>query len=645
MNTTNKVKKKIIDAFLEILAKKEARYITVNEVVELAKVSRAAFYKNYSCLDDIVMDFYCNVLDQSSPEKTLSEILKYKNEFSLLARNNYIYLLNRGLQELRIRPSFYEISYLGFFMSVINAWILDDYRKTVNEVLMILEKAQLIKECEIQIQSKTQPVLSVKTQRDSDSACIEKGIPSKELMFRAGQAVFGAYDWDGKVAIVCGKGNNAGDGYVLASLLKDNNIEVTIMRIDDSLTEDGEYYLNICKEKGIEIFFIDGLETFDDYDIIVDCIFGTGFKGKAREPHRAIINNINESKKRVVSVDINSGLEGDTGFCITAVKSNLTVSIGSLKPGLFLAFAKDMVGNLVNADIGIKPLRVDYKLFGNDLAKKCLFKRENFSNKGNYGYVALIGGCQKYKGAIQMAAEACSLSGCGVATAVIPYSIKNAVFANEVTNLTYKEDGICSSIDKRMKPLIKKYKTIAIGMGCDLTMKTILAVNFLIKNFKGKLVIDADGINALAKLDLSILENSKAKIILTPHIMEFSRLSGLGVDEILMDSIGTAKDFASKHKVILLLKGPTTLITNGTDTYLVDRGCPGMATAGSGDVLSGIISSIVSYNDDILKAVATSAYVNGIAGELAQRQKSDITMRASDTLNNIHNAIDLIRHN
>ena len=208
-------------------------------------------------------------------------------------------------------------------------------------------------------------VITVETMRKSDAYTIEHYIDSKKLMYKAGVGVFNSYDYKGNVAIVCGSGNNAGDGYVLSLLLKENNISSTLFLIKEKFSEDGKYYFDKCMEQNIPYKVCDENTDFSDYDIIVDCIFGTGFKGVARGIAGYIIDKINSSNKKVISVDINSGLNGDTGFGEKVVKSDLTVSIGYLKTGLLINDANKYIGSLVNCDIDIELVGDYYTLIEN----------------------------------------------------------------------------------------------------------------------------------------------------------------------------------------------------------------------------------------------------------------------------------------
>ncbi|KXB54912.1 NAD(P)H-hydrate epimerase [Lachnoanaerobaculum saburreum] len=209
---------------------------------------------------------------------------------------------------------------------------------------------------------KDKRVLSVKEMRDADAYTIKNFVDSKELMYRAGEAIFYVGDWNigDKVLIAAGSGNNAGDGYVVAELLSIEGIEVEILLIKDKFSEDGKYYFNRCLQKDIKYTVLDEnadyntlRKKFDSYDYVLDCIYGTGFTGEVREPVYSLIKALNDSKASIVSADINSGMNGDTGESNICVNSDLTVSIGFLKKGLVSEEGKKHIGKLVNMDIGI----------------------------------------------------------------------------------------------------------------------------------------------------------------------------------------------------------------------------------------------------------------------------------------------------
>ena len=476
-------------------------------------------------------------------------------------------------------------------------------------------------------------ILSVENMRKSDAHTIATEVPSLELMYRAGKAVADSVKWRAPVGIVCGVGNNAGDGYVIALELKNREIDCTLLLLEERFSADGKYYFDKCVENDIPYEICTEELDLSRFSTLVDCIFGTGFKGEARGLAKSVIEKYNASSAYKVSVDINSGMNGDTGMGEVIALSDLTCSIGSFKPGHFLNKAKDVIKDTINLDIGIKPIDEPYYLY----APSALPERRNFSNKSTYGYVALIGGSKKYSGAIRLAAmaNAAMRSGAGVAMLAVPDSISPYIIPNILEATLYPlsdEDGEIVFNESELSALASRVKTIAFGMGIGLSGETERALSYLLNNYKGRLIIDADGLTALLRIGTDILKKASCEVILTPHNMEFSRISGLSINAILSAPVDHAKAFAKEYGCTMLLKGPSTIVTDGDTVYIVDRGCAGMATAGSGDVLSGILAATAAYIPSPLEATALAAYVNGAAGESAQSKTNPISMTASDTV-------------
>lgn len=279
---------------------------------------------------------------------------------------------------------------------------------------------------------------------------------------------------------------------------------------------------------------------------------------------------------------------------------------------------------------------------------QCLAWREGDCNKGDFGYIALVGGSLKYSGAAKLAniAAAAMRSGAGVVKLAVPKTIANAVapYLCESTLFPLSDaDGEILFDEKEISLLTANVNAVGIGMGCGTGNGVKETVRFLLREFDGNLVVDADGLNCIAQTGAQVLDGCKPRVVLTPHVKEFSRLTGKTVKEITDDPQTAAKEIAARHGVTLLLKGAVTVVTDGKETYTVKRGCAGMATAGSGDVLSGIVTALLGYNPDkALQATATAAYVNGFAGELAQKNLNPISMIASDTAMQIARAITLL---
>lgn len=286
-------------------------------------------------------------------------------------------------------------------------------------------------------------------------------------------------------------------------------------------------------------------------------------------------------------------------------------------------------------------------------------KRPDDCHKGSFGYVALIGGSIEYSGAIRLAAmaNAAMRSGAGVASIAAPRSICPVIAGSiiEPTLIPLSDvDGELVFSEEEFSKICARYDAVAFGMGIGLSDETVKAVEYLLGNYDKTLIVDADGLNAMSRLGRDVIRASDATLVLTPHLKEFSRLSGLAIDKIKKQPELAASHLADELDAVVLLKGSTTYVgepeayaekrgLSERRVYEITRGCPGMATAGSGDVLSGILSAICVNADDLTVAVAAGAYINGMAGEIAQGKTSDISMTASDTASSIAEAISDIR--
>ena len=481
-------------------------------------------------------------------------------------------------------------------------------------------------------------VLSVEGMRKSDAAAIAAGTPGRELMARAGRAIFEACPWNPPVAIVCGKGNNGGDGYALALLLAEAGIGLRLFIQAEPTTPDARWFYQECVRRELPISPWEAATGLDGFPTVADCIFGTGFRGEVAGEAARMIRLINESGAFVVSADINSGLNGDNGLAPLAVHSQMTVSIGCYQPGHFLGQAKDLMARRVSADIGISPAVPVYHLPEYSDMGSLFPPRKHFSNKGTYGTPVLIGGSLPYSGAIRLAAmaNAAMRSGCGIARVAAPRSlcplVASAVLESTLIPLPETGNGLLFE-EAVFHDLSEKAKVIAFGMGMGHTAETEKALAYLLERFTGILILDADGLNALAALGVGLLDRASCRVILTPHPGEFARLTGKSVPEVLASPIPLARSFAAAHHALLLLKGAATVVTDGETVYLVDRGGPGMATAGSGDVLSGILAALCAVpREDLLFTLAGGAWLNGRAGELAEEAMGPVSMVASDTV-------------
>ena len=473
-----------------------------------------------------------------------------------------------------------------------------------------------------------QRILSNEQMRIADKFTIENlGISSDELIERAGRAVAQVIKkrlLGGRVLVCMGKGNNGKDGKVIAdNLSKMHGFTVNTLNV----------YNGIFK-------------VFDNkFDVIVDCIFGTGLNRDVEGNYKKAIEKINQSGAYVVSCDIASGLNGDNGKVMgCAVKANLTVAIQELKLGHFLNDGPDYSGEVTSVDIGIS-------IWGDDFVKKIspnsaikLFPERNRNvNKGHFGKTCIIGGSLCYPGSILLSANAVSAlkMGVGYCNLAVPGSlVQNYVCKTpECTFTPIKDENGFLCYDQDALGRLLKYNSIAIGMGLGTSEYVYKTICYLLSNYCGVLIIDADGLNSLAKFGVEVLKNAKCRVILTPHVGEFARLGGYNKEEIVSDGINLAKQFAHTYGVILVLKSATSIITDGEEMYLNTSGCSGMAKGGSGDVLSGFIAGVTArYNDPLFDAVVC-AHLFGLAGEIAQKEHGSYCMLASDIINALPKAI------
>ncbi len=493
-----------------------------------------------------------------------------------------------------------------------------------------------------------QTVLNTLQMRQCDAETIQKGTPARELMRRAGEGIFRAYLWQGPVAVVAGSGNNAGDGYVLALELQKREIDVTVFLLSDRFSEDGKFYFEQCVACGIPVQYWTPEEDFSAYAEIADCILGTGFSGIVKPEIAAAIKAINRAQAKVISADINSGLDGNSGMGALCVESDLTVSIGYYKYGHFLGRAPDVIKAKCNIDIGIGLYTPHASLVEAADLSHLFAPRPSNCHKGSFGYVSVLGGCREYAGAVKLSNLSLSAlrAGCGVSQLILPASLAPSVspyLLESTLGLLPDRDGHAVFDPDLLDRLLTGKQALSIGMGWGSSPENERILAHILQHHSLALCIDADGLNTLSGMDMNLLRQTKCRLLLTPHPKEFSRLSGLSVGEILEDPVTAAVSFAKAYGVVLLLKGACTLITDGEEVLLVSRGCAGMATAGSGDVLSGVMAGLLGWNPVTPLTAAAGAYLCGLAGELAQKEVGDISMVASDTVKMLPRAMQMLR--
>lgn len=478
---------------------------------------------------------------------------------------------------------------------------------------------------------------------ESDRACIAAGTPSKTLMMRAAEAIADRCGTAGKIYVFCGKGNNGGDGYAAALILARKGADVTAFALSDKTSDDAAYYRDALRNEFPSAVRPIG-ECDYDFDIAVDCIFGTGFSGEPRGLYADVIDRLNAARGKVIAADIASGLDGTSGIAVKAVRADATVAVQSAKTGHFLGDGKDFSGALCVADIGIPIIGERVKVWNAADVAALFPPRKNNTNKGSYGKCALVGGCRKFVGAAKLAAMGATAlrSGAGLCVLCVPDCIADAVAA-DITECTLAplpdSEGALAYDSAALDAAVKGCNTIAVGMGMGGNTEVNRKILADVFARDAKVIVDADGLNALAA-DASLLDGAAADILLTPHPGEFGRLTGLGAKEVLADPMGTAKRFAAEHGCKVLLKGASTYVTDGTSGALVVNGSAAQSKGGSGDTLTGAIAGIAAQGAELTDAACAATYLCAEAAKLAAERWGEQGVLASDVARAIVRAKD-----
>ncbi|MCX8070437.1 MAG: NAD(P)H-hydrate dehydratase [Thermodesulfovibrionales bacterium] len=504
-------------------------------------------------------------------------------------------------------------------------------------------------------------IVTAKEMNEIDKETINTyGLLGIILMERAGIAVcnfiINHFGLKNKIVVLSGRGNNGGDGFVVARELHNRGLDVCIYfagNVND-LSQDSLFHYQRALSYGVNIKDLKELfEDFKHYDtsrlIIVDALFGTGINRDIEGDIARAINLINQSKTTVVSVDIPSGICSDTGKVKgTAIKASATVTFGLGKIGHFVSNGREHTGELFIEDIGfpkkllnqqtIKQYHIDKPMI-----KPLIPKRPIDSNKKDYGHVLLIAGSKGKTGAAMLAAKSALRTGCGLLTLAsadsVIYSLQSSVVEEMTFPLIEDNEGriLHKNIDLLLEFAHKKASVIAIGPGLGLSEDIISLVRELIMSSPVPLVIDADGLNAISRSGLlNCGFSSSIPIVLTPHEGEICRLLSI---ESVQDRIESARELTRLSGGITILKGHSTIITMPDGKLFINTtGNPGMATGGSGDVLTGIIASFIAQGLTAEDAAIVSIYIHGLAGDIAASKKGLHSLIASDIISSISDA-------
>jgi NAD(P)H-hydrate epimerase len=447
-------------------------------------------------------------------------------------------------------------------------------------------------------------------------------VPGYELMTRAAQAFFAAaterYPDARRWLVTCGSGNNAGDGYVIARLVRAAGLDTTVVALvaADKLTGDAATAAQHFLADGGETVPWSGAIASAEYDLVVDALLGTGLARPLEGAFLELVNAVNDSALPVLAVDIPSGLNGASGAIMgVAVKARLTVSFVGLKQGFFLGSGPDLIGELLLDDlgiaaVGIERIRPSLQIFTAKQAKALLPPRARSGHKGAYGHVLLIGGNAGMGGAVHLAGEAALRSGAGlVSVATRPENVQAILEA--------RPELMCRGIETAadLEQMIAKASVLALGpgLGQDEWAQQLFAKALA----AGKpLVVDADALNLLAKVP-----QSRADWILTPHPGEAGRLLSISSREVQADRLGALDRLLERYGGTVLLKGHGTLVATADEIpWLIRGGNPGMGTAGMGDVLTGVTAALLAQfaaGQSLQDIAATAAWLHAGAGDRA----------------------------
>ena len=522
---------------------------------------------------------------------------------------------------------------------------------------------------------------------NSDVLDVEKhlmkkyNIPSIVLMENAGMKSAGII-WEyfikencSRIVILTGKGNNSGDGFVIARHLYSNNISdeiyapIHLFHCYPAVDLKGDALINYNIVK--EIFKSDYFEIFEDVEklntitesdnekiLFVDAVFGIGFKGKLDDKIKKIFSDISQyvDNKFVIAIDTPSGLDNysDASDCL---KADVTITMGVTKFNTLFYSGKEVSGKIEIADIGISSTKFD------DFNYKEIFLIEQSdtffdeiqrginSHKYNNGKLFVLAGSEGFTGAAYLASQSALRAGCGSVILGIPEGLNSIMESKttEVITLPLKSEKFLTneSYDK-INEKIEWSNAVLIGPGTGRERITMSLVRKIVKKYDNNFIIDADGIFAF-KGHLDCLKKEKCSVILTPHFGEFANLLGISSDELKKDFYNIAKEFALKYNVILILKNSPTVITNGKSFYINSCGRENLATIGSGDVLSGIVASLFAQSEDILGSSISGVYLHSYCGDILYNRFGSSGTIAGDLIDQIPEAkneiVKIIRQN
>jgi NAD(P)H-hydrate epimerase len=501
--------------------------------------------------------------------------------------------------------------------------------------------------------------------RELDRLAIETyGIPGVVLMENAGAQVarilwqeypdLQAY----RVAVLCGHGNNGGDGFVIARYLHNMGVAVSVFLMGEpsNIRGDAGAHLNMLQRVGVTPEPVRTSEAAQavgarlaDYDILLDALLGTGLRAEVSGAFQLIIAAMNAAGRPILAVDIPSGLSADTGVLLgQPVRASLTVTMALPKRGLLLYPAAEYVGRLVVVDIGFPAAVREHAAVGCHVLEaraiaSQLQDRAADTHKGTYGHVLIVAGGLGKTGAGALASMAALRTGAGLVSFALPHSLNAAMEAKLTEVMTIplpeSEPGLLGEeASKRIVEWLAGKSALILGPGLGTHPQTVCCVHEVLRQVRLPTVVDADGLNALAS-DPESTSNIQAPLVLTPHPGELARLRRTTIAEVQANRLAAAQEAARTYKAVVVLKGAHTVIAEPEGTlYINPTGNPGMATAGSGDVLSGMIGTLLGQGYAPSVAAQVAVYIHGLAGDMAAAVLGERSLIAGDLVETLPHA-------
>jgi ADP-dependent NAD(P)H-hydrate dehydratase / NAD(P)H-hydrate epimerase len=506
-------------------------------------------------------------------------------------------------------------------------------------------------------------VVTAEQMQQLDQRAIENfGIPGIVLMENAGRGsaefILQRYPLlhRSAVAIVAGKGNNGGDGFVIARYLVNHGIPLKVYLLADPkvLRGDAETNYHIFLRMKGDVISIPSLTEYqkvrrdlEKVDLIIDGIFGTGLDAEVRGYYREVIEHLNRLQKPKIAIDIPSGLSANTGKPLgAALRATLTLTFGLPKVGLLIPPGTEYAGELKLVDISLPRRLIEgeriqtHLLEEGEIRRGLALPRPRDSHKGDYGHLLVLAGSVGKTGAAAMACEAALRMGAGLVTLGIPKSL-NPIMEVKLTEImteplpeTARQTLGLRAFNAIVR-LCENKKAVVIGPGIGTFKETQTLVLKLLRTIDLPIVLDADGLTALAG-SLKSLPSMKRPLILTPHPGEMGRLAGLTSRQVSEDRIGLSRSFSQSHRAYLVLKGYRTLIaTPQGEVFINPTGNPGMASGGTGDVLTGMIGGLICQGIDPLLSLQMAVYLHGLAGDQVVLEKGERSLVATDLIRHI----------